>query len=414
MYFCILPAKKMKNYLFSIPAIMIALQLVISLSGSNQSVSYQHVSSNPRLTDTVPVKITSNMLMPKIDTTFCDEVKNNADSVYLHISGRLHDKDKDLEEYWASMRDNLYGQLYMKKYDEIRKNDVYKKQYHLPDYSKVIEYKDLTASGVPGRAIFLWMKIYEVFLSMDSIYTCPDVTTGKGYYAGEARFTLVDTRNGKIINTIPLYTIDKYVDEQGNNGSIEIGKCSDIPFAIGNPFYKHEIASFRYFVNGGDSISDGIAEILHLEDYNGDGNRLEFAIYNQWGCMMCNTTVFGYSRKQDKLLQYEFKMKNYYSVDKSVEDADNKKLHDVNDGSYKVMDTIVYDTVKWMDNVLYYPMNKDGVIEYHIDYRGRGGSMEYYSISYNKENECFTGIFDTRERPEDKNEESPWFDVPEK
>jgi hypothetical protein len=41
-----------------------------------------------------------------------------------------------------------------------------------------------------------------------------------------------------------------------------------------------------------------------LRDHNGDGDALEFALFDAPACMGLETTLVGYSRARDKVIQY--------------------------------------------------------------------------------------------------------------
>jgi hypothetical protein len=82
---------------------------------------------------------------------------------------------------------------------------------------------------------------------------------------------------------------------------LEEGEDSfDLPYAIRRGYY--------YRV---DSLKKGEAKptIIWLRDYNGDGKALEFAFFDAVACMGLQTTLIGYSAKQDRVIQYPIELK---------------------------------------------------------------------------------------------------------
>jgi hypothetical protein len=79
--------------------------------------------------------------------------------------------------------------------------------------------------------------------------------------------------------------------------------------------------------------------------------------------MGLETTLIGYSPKQDKVIQYSIEL----------------KTHDKTSNSF------------WADYLFGRKPNKQGVWIYQIDYRGRAGSLDKYEFHYDKNREMFYG-----------------------
>ena len=104
-----------------------------------------------------------------------------------------------------------------------------------------------------------------------------------------------------------------------------------------------------------------------LKDYNGDGKALEFALFEAEACMGLQTTLIGYSEKQDHVIQYPVKL-----------DVVEGRKH-----SERIS--------AWADYLFSKKPLRAGYWKYEIDYRGRGGSLDKYDVHYNQAREQFEG-----------------------
>jgi len=96
--------------------------------------------------------------------------------------------------------------------------------------------------------------------------------------------SLIDTNDNHVINTIRIRS--SWQNEQS----------FDVPY---------KIARFFYRVDGPlNDNGEGRPKILWLKDYNGDGDALEFALFSADNCTIVETTLFGYSKSQDRVIQY--------------------------------------------------------------------------------------------------------------
>jgi hypothetical protein len=222
--------------------------------------------------------------------------------------------------------------------------------YGLPAGALVLETRPLDLGGARNRALVLWMlKPSRYPRDPGETYTCPEETRGS-FYRGPARVSLVDAEAGRVVNTLKIVQeYDDGVDEM------------DIPFRIHAGGYYH--------VAGVPKGREGRPTILWLRDLNGDGKAFEFALYDALACMGLETTLFGYSEKQDRVIQYPV----------SLAEGDGAKR----------TEQVLY----WVDYLFSRKQTAPGFWKYEIDYRGRGGSLDRYEVRYNMQAERFEGTF---------------------
>lgn len=217
--------------------------------------------------------------------------------------------------------------------------------YRLPAGALPVETQPVKAN----RALILWMvkPTRNPRDLPDEPYTCPEETRGS-YYNGATRVSLVDTRTRRIINTIRIRQ-DYY------EGADEF----DIPYLIRSGSY--------YYVAGVPEGREGKPTIMRLRDYNGDGKALEFALFDAQACMGLQTTLIGYSERQDKVIQYPILV--------VVEEKGKRSV----------------EIRRWTDYLFSKQPKSAGYWKYEIDYRGRGGLLDKYEIRYNRRAERFEG-----------------------
>ena len=217
----------------------------------------------------------------------------------------------------------------------------------LPKAAVIIESRKLPVSN---RTLVLWMlspKKNPTSYAMGDTYSCPDYTRGS-HYSGATRVSLLNPVTNRIINTIKI------------SGPYEEGGDSfDLPYAIRAGFYYRVVPRPR----------DGEAKptIMWLQDYNGDGKALEFALFDAEACMGLQTTLIGYSEKQDRVIQYPV----------SLEIVEGSKRS---------------NTVSpWADYLFSKKPLSPGYWKYEIDYRGRAGSLDKWEVRYKPAKELFEG-----------------------
>lgn len=214
----------------------------------------------------------------------------------------------------------------------------------LPDTAKVLERTKIT----PERDIWLWMENPEKTPrdTSEDIYSCPEQTRGH-YYTGIAKVSLINTQTKTIIQTLDIKSDDD------NTNKI------DLPYLIKHGYY--------YSVPKTGKNQEGKPQILLLKDYNNDGKKHEFALFDAIACMGLETSLIGYSEKQDKLMQYQTELKTQQGT----------------------------RTQYWTDYLFTQQANKQGIWQYEIDYRGRAGSLDKYDIHYDKQRELFYGTLNS-------------------
>jgi hypothetical protein len=212
-------------------------------------------------------------------------------------------------------------------------------KFDLPAGAMIIEIQPINAS----RSLVLWMRNPQKKSrdAEEEIYTCPEYTRGN-YYHGKLQISLVNTKTQKIINSVEI-----------NDGDQPDGSF-DVPYLIQRFYYKVPVINAK---------KEGKPRILSLQDFNGDGKPYEFAMYDALACQGLNTALFGYSQKQDKVIQYPIELTTGGKT----------------------------ETVYWIDYLYSIKPATNGVWKYEIDYRGRGGSLDKYEIRYDKQKEIFVG-----------------------
>ena len=217
----------------------------------------------------------------------------------------------------------------------------------LPPDAVIIEQEPVPESAHPNRLLVLWMKSPQrnprEGTPEENPYTCPEYTRGH-YYRGPTAVSLVDASARRVINSVNIATPEE--------------RTFDIPYLI---------EPGHYAVPGNLIHNEGKPKLLALRDYNGDGKALEFAFFSAEACMGLQTTLIGYSEKQDKVIQY--------SVD-LVSDEDGKRSR---------------QTERWVDYLFVKKPLRPGYWKYEIDYTGRGGTLMSYEIRYDAAKERFTG-----------------------
>ena len=216
-----------------------------------------------------------------------------------------------------------------------------------PEGTLIIEQRNIP--NVSNRALVLWMlKPHRSEpIPEDDPYTCPDETRGNAY-SGPTRVSLINVGTRAIINTIEIR--DPHFPEKDS---------FDIPYEI-RPGYYYLVTPAR----GGKA---GKPTILNYRDYNGDGEAAEFVLYDAPFCMGLQTALVGYSRRQDRVLQYPLDVK----FAKGRESWREESL--------------------WLEYIFSEKPAAPGHYRFEVDYRGRGGSLLSYDVIYDKASERFRG-----------------------
>ena len=225
--------------------------------------------------------------------------------------------------------------------------------YVLPPSAIVIEARKIPTAAHADRVVVLWMEGASLSPCWDEAEpyapSCPDATRGC-HYSGPTRISLIDTRAARLINTISVSNPDTGEDR------------FDVPYLIEN--------DGPYLVPGPKKY--GKPRLLRFRDLNGDGSALEFALFDAQSCSDMYIATFGYSRKQDRLLQYLFRLA----------DADDP-----------ASDPFVSD---WIENFAFqHPVSR---FTWHWKVVHPGGEEEY-DVRYDPSLEQFEGTVRSVEQP---------------
>ncbi len=221
----------------------------------------------------------------------------------------------------------------------------------LPREAVVLESRQLGPTKGRSRTLVLWMvnpKRNPLSYKRDEPYTCPDQTRGS-YYQGPTRVSLLDSVTRKLINTISVSSYDS-----------DSGDTLDLPYDI-RPRYYYLVEKTS------PRTGQGKPTIIWFRDYNNDGKALEFALFDAPACMGLQTTLIGYSEKQDQVIQYPI------------------QLEVTEDGKQGPWNTF------WADYLFTKYPRRPGQWKYEVDYRGRGGSLDKWEVKYNAAKEHFEG-----------------------
>jgi hypothetical protein len=221
----------------------------------------------------------------------------------------------------------------------------------LPKGALVIETRKLYSATHHNRELVLWMlnpKKNPNGYAPDDTYSCPDHTRGS-YYSGPTHVSLLDPVTYRVINTI-----------NASEGYEDGADSFDLPYAIRRGYYYRVAATTK-------KGAEARPTIIWLQDYNGDGKAFEFALFDAVACMGLQTTLIGYSEKQDRVIQYPITL-------------------DVIEGTKRS-----HRVTSWADYLFNNKPRRPGYWKYEIDYRGRAGSLDKWEVRYNAVKEQFEG-----------------------
>lgn len=147
----------------------------------------------------------------------------------------------------------------------------------LPPGAQIIETKDISDIAGKRRLLVLWMtdatKVHE-----PEEY-CGTAVYGD-YWKGTGGLSVVDTVDRKAISTISLNRIQL-------------------------PFY---VEGYYYHVPRADQTHKGKPELLHLSDITGEGQPLQFVLYEYSACGIASGEVFGYRAVTDAVVHYQIEV----------------------------------------------------------------------------------------------------------
>lgn len=330
------------------------------------------------------------------DTVWYSQEYYQPDSIYdilVHYKSNTSESRSAYEQMALSPQ----GKCFINKMRQMKLLAKYRVIYHLPSKARVVEMQPIEPALRSDRALLLWMIDPHVSISLDDMYTCPEYTQGKTYFLGQSFVSLLDTKDNKVINTIEINSEDSFysnVDTVGTQILHHSNFSSILPVSALKRQQNGHAMSGKYFTTGSTDSTDGLVQLLYLEDFNGDGKALEFAMFENFACASTASTLYGYSTGQDHVIQYPVN----YTLYSQVYDTE---------GNATAKDTMWHEKGYWVTSL--FAMKPKGFPRsYEIDFRGRGGSYNRYSVEYNTVKEAFDIIDDARIKPGDNETESSW------
>lgn len=224
----------------------------------------------------------------------------------------------------------------------------------LPPGSVVVEARRLPEPARRGRAAVVWMiaPSRNPRVDPEESYTCPEESRGHTF-TGATRISLLDLTRNRVINTIQVR--DVHFPKKDS---------FDLPYRIHPGLYAVEQT---------DEHNEGVPRLLSFRDINGDGDPFECALFDAVFCMGLETTLLGYSSRQDRLIQYPVNLRITWSGKRRS------------------------TTQLWVDYLFSETPSQPGAWHFQIDYRGRGGCLDVYDVVYQRGRERFTGSLDQRD-----------------
>jgi len=151
----------------------------------------------------------------------------------------------------------------------------------LPAGGVVLEQRLLPPTEHGPRAVVLWMlspQASECPSANDWAPSCPGSTRGC-YVHGPTRVSLVDPVARRTLNTVEIF------EPFGGTDTFDVPR----KLLMDGPYHRGHA---------------GAPVILWLHDYNGDGKKFEFALFDAESCSDLFTALIGYSSRQDRLVWY--------------------------------------------------------------------------------------------------------------
>jgi hypothetical protein len=163
----------------------------------------------------------------------------------------------------------------------------------LPPEAKVIETADVNVGGSTDRGLVLWMLHPKRVVRQEvGDGGCADWVYGDHWY-GPARLSLLDLAKRRLINTIEIRSMYDSAQEPEHD--------FPLPFLVSNG---------NYFVPGVNGDNEAMPKILNLRDLTGEGVVGQFVLFEFEACALSLTTVLGYGRTSDRVVQYGVEMFN--------------------------------------------------------------------------------------------------------
>src|SRR5579863_9218516 len=217
----------------------------------------------------------------------------------------------------------------------------------LPSDAVVIESANLRAVTTgKDRLLVLWMRNPMKDVRAPDAGYCGDAVYGDNW-VGPTRLSLIDSTNRKVLNTISIL------------GPAFLRDPDDsfrLPFKVGT-YYYHVPG-----VDPNQSDKEGKPTLLYLRDFTGDGVAAEFVLFEYGACGIAGTSVFGYQKQLDQVVQY------------SVEVTSGKGKTEV---------------VKWVDQIFGVPPIKPGQWDFSWSPGHGSDVMIHEQISFDRVRQRF-------------------------
>jgi hypothetical protein len=157
----------------------------------------------------------------------------------------------------------------------------------LPASAKILETAEVGSKNGRKRQLVFWMQDPKRVVRPSGIGYCGDIVEGD-HWIGPARLSLVDSNLENIINTVRI-------------SSREVSESDDIPI----PFW---VSNNYWIIPSPGPNREGRPKILALRDLTGEGFANQFVLFLYDACGIVSTSVVGYSKQMDRVLQYRVEL----------------------------------------------------------------------------------------------------------
>ena len=118
---------------------------------------------------------------------------------------------------------------------------------------------------------------------------CGTAVHGNFAWEGATRLSLLDAKRGLLINTVKILGRGRKGDATEDSFTLPaLSPASDSYYKVPEP----------------NAAGKGILKILNLSDFTGNGLASEFALFEYDACGLVSTSVLGYQRTSDRVVQY--------------------------------------------------------------------------------------------------------------
>ena len=151
----------------------------------------------------------------------------------------------------------------------------------------------------PGKtlALVLWMAHPERVVRHRGDEFCGYDVHGD-YWIGPTRLSLFDLAKPALVNTVEIRS--PYDNEH----------VFQIPFLVSNLYY---------YVSRPNAVGEGQPTVLNLRDLTGEGVAGQFVLFEYGACGIASTSVFGYSPRSQRAVQYRVEVNGRRKTEAWVE-----------------------------------------------------------------------------------------------